>query len=129
MEASPSDCSHDCVLDKGKQMANPIVMQSVCPVDQEATCPHGRPIRIPLESQVLSLLGNVHNLPINILIDSGCTNNFVSTTLVQRLKLRTTRSPQSSTIELADGSMLQCNTRVRVWLSLFSDIEIVWILK
>ena len=77
MEASTSDCSHDCVLDKGKQMANPIVMQSVCLVDQEATCPHGRPIRIPLESQVLSLLGNVHNLPINILIDSGCTNNFV----------------------------------------------------
>ena len=87
-------------------------MQSVCPVDHAETCPHGLPFKIPRESQVLSFQGTVHNQLVNILIDSGCTNNFVSTHLVQRLKLRTTRSAHSSTIELADGSKLQCNARV-----------------
>ena len=111
LEASTSDCSHVCEV-KSKQLANPIFLLSVTLVAKFDTVQPVASSKVPLESQVLSLLGSIFGQPVNILIDSGCTNNFVSTNPVQRLKLRTVRSAQESTIKLADGSILQCNTKI-----------------
>ncbi|MCO5547079.1 hypothetical protein L7F22_000520 [Adiantum nelumboides] len=68
---------------------------------------------INLSNQVLSLLRFVGKHPLNVLVDSGCSTNFVSTTLVSKLRLSTQQSVEAFQVELADGSYIQCNKRVQ----------------
>ncbi|MCO5586070.1 hypothetical protein L7F22_040009 [Adiantum nelumboides] len=67
-------------------------------------------VSVNLSNQVLSLLGFVGKHP---LVDSGCSTNFVSTTLVSKLRLPTQQSVEAFQVELADGSYLQCNKKVQ----------------
>ncbi|MCO5611997.1 hypothetical protein L7F22_066258 [Adiantum nelumboides] len=69
-------------------------------------------VSINLLNQVLSLLGFIGKHPLNVLVDSGCSANFVSTTLVNELQLQTQQSEEAFQVELADGSFLQCNKKV-----------------
>ncbi|MCO5558206.1 hypothetical protein L7F22_011785 [Adiantum nelumboides] len=64
-------------------------------------------VPVNLSNQVLSLLGFVGKHPLNVLVDSGCSTNFVSTTLVSKLRLPTQQSVETFHVELADGSYLQ----------------------
>ncbi|MCO5564356.1 hypothetical protein L7F22_018016 [Adiantum nelumboides] len=70
-------------------------------------------VPVNLSNQVLSLLGFVGNHPLNVLVDSGCSTNFVSTTLVSKLRLPTQQSVEAFQVELSDGSNLQCNKKVQ----------------
>ncbi|MCO5583112.1 hypothetical protein L7F22_037020 [Adiantum nelumboides] len=70
-------------------------------------------VPVNLSNQVLSLLGFVGKHPLNVLVDSGCSTNFVSTTLVSKLRLPTQQSVEAFQVELADGSYLQCNKKVQ----------------
>ncbi|MCO5579453.1 hypothetical protein L7F22_033308 [Adiantum nelumboides] len=70
-------------------------------------------VPVNLSNQVLSLLGFVGNHPLNVLVDSGCSTNFVSTMLVSKLRLPTQQSVEAFQVELADGSYLQCNKKVQ----------------
>ncbi|MCO5577290.1 hypothetical protein L7F22_031117 [Adiantum nelumboides] len=70
-------------------------------------------VPVNLSNQVLSLLGFVGKHPLNVLVDSGCSTNFVSTTLVSKLRLPTQQSVKAFQVELADGSYLQCNKKVQ----------------
>ncbi|MCO5552929.1 hypothetical protein L7F22_006448 [Adiantum nelumboides] len=70
-------------------------------------------VPINLSNQVLSLLGFVGKHPLNVLVGSGCFTNFVSTTLVSKLRLSTQQSMKACQVELADGSYLQCNKKVQ----------------
>ncbi|MCO5601690.1 hypothetical protein L7F22_055813 [Adiantum nelumboides] len=66
-------------------------------------------VSINLSNQVLSLLRFVGKHPLNVLVDSGCSTNFVSTTLVSKLRLPTQQSVEAFQVEFANGSYLQCN--------------------
>ncbi|MCO5552502.1 hypothetical protein L7F22_006014 [Adiantum nelumboides] len=68
---------------------------------------------INLSNQVLSLLGFVSKHPLNVLVDSGYSTNFVSTTLANKLRLPTQQSVEAFQVELADGPYLQCNKKVQ----------------
>ncbi|MCO5568010.1 hypothetical protein L7F22_021706 [Adiantum nelumboides] len=70
-------------------------------------------VPVNLSNQVLSLLGFVGNHPLNVLVDSGCSTNFVSTMLVSKLRLPTQQSVEAFQVELANGSYLQCNKKVQ----------------
>ncbi|MCO5589267.1 hypothetical protein L7F22_043233 [Adiantum nelumboides] len=70
-------------------------------------------VRVNLSNQVLSLLGFVGKHPLNVLVDNGFSTNFVSTTLVNKLRLATQQSVEAFQVELADGSYLQCNKKVQ----------------
>ncbi|MCO5561850.1 hypothetical protein L7F22_015474 [Adiantum nelumboides] len=70
-------------------------------------------VLVNLSNQVLSLLGFVGKHPLNVLVDSGCSTNFVSTMLVSKLRLPTQQSVEAFQVELADGSYLQCNKKVQ----------------
>ncbi|MCO5601545.1 hypothetical protein L7F22_055668 [Adiantum nelumboides] len=70
-------------------------------------------VPVNLSNQVLSLLGFVGNHPLNVLVDNGCSTNFVSTMLVSKLRLPTQQSVEAFQVELADGSYLQCNEKVQ----------------
>ncbi|MCO5566284.1 hypothetical protein L7F22_019960 [Adiantum nelumboides] len=70
-------------------------------------------VPVNLSNQVLSLLGFVGKHPLNVLVDSGCSINFVSTMLVSKLRLPTQQSVEDFQVELADGSYLQCNKKVQ----------------
>ena len=62
--------------------------------------------------QVLQLLGSIHKKTVLVLIDSGCSTNFVSTALVHKMNLPTVPSPRHFDVELADGSLSHCTTLV-----------------
>ncbi|MCO5592662.1 hypothetical protein L7F22_046665 [Adiantum nelumboides] len=70
-------------------------------------------VSVNLSNQVLSLLGFVGKHPLNVLVDSGCSTNFVSTMLVSKLRLPTQQSVGAFQVELADGSYLQSNKKVQ----------------
>ncbi|MCO5587749.1 hypothetical protein L7F22_041701 [Adiantum nelumboides] len=70
-------------------------------------------VPVNLSNQVLSLLGFVGKHPLNVLVDSGCSTNFVSTTLVSKLRLSTQQSVEAFQVELIDGSYLLCNKKVQ----------------
>ncbi|MCO5614816.1 hypothetical protein L7F22_069100 [Adiantum nelumboides] len=70
-------------------------------------------VLVNISNQVLSLLGFVGKHPLNVLVDSGCSTNFVSTMLVSKLRLPTQQSVEAFRVELADGSYLQCNKTVQ----------------
>ncbi|MCO5547135.1 hypothetical protein L7F22_000577 [Adiantum nelumboides] len=70
-------------------------------------------VPVNLSNQVLSLLGFVGNHPLNVLVNSGCSTNFVSTMLVSKLRLPTQQSVEAFQVELADGSYLQCNKKIQ----------------
>ncbi|MCO5581934.1 hypothetical protein L7F22_035823 [Adiantum nelumboides] len=70
-------------------------------------------VPVNLSNHVLSLLEFVGKHPLNVLVDSGCSTNFVSTTLVSKLRLPTQQSVETFQVELADGSCLQCNKKVQ----------------
>lgn len=65
-----------------------------------------------LLTQVLSLLGSISGSPINVLIDNGCSKNFVSTRVMKELALKTVLSPEHFEVELADGFVFSCSCMV-----------------
>lgn len=78
--------------DKGKRVVNTILMIPIVRVanaevaqvvDTAVDVPPVTPPKAPLRSRVLSLLGSISGKPIDVLVDSGCSNNFVSTKLVK----------------------------------------------
>ncbi|MCO5553518.1 hypothetical protein L7F22_007040 [Adiantum nelumboides] len=74
----------------------------------------------PIQIRVLSLLGFVGKHPLNVLVDSGCSTNFVSTTLVSKLRLSIQYNMEAFQVELADGSYLQC--KKKSWLYQYDQI-------
>ncbi|MCO5547326.1 hypothetical protein L7F22_000774 [Adiantum nelumboides] len=82
-------------------------------------------VSVPVNSsnQVLSLLGFVNKHPLNVLVDSGCSTNFVSTMLVNKLRLPTQQSVEAFQVELADGSYLECNKKVQQLEFLIQDYQ------
>ncbi|MCO5550538.1 hypothetical protein L7F22_004025 [Adiantum nelumboides] len=102
----------DVLLDKGKQVVCAIrVSKVVSALMLNANTNVSVPIN--LSNQVLSLLGFVGKHPLNVLVDSGCSTNFVSTMLVSKLRLPTQQSVETFQVELADGSYMQCNKKVQ----------------
>ncbi|MCO5605183.1 hypothetical protein L7F22_059363 [Adiantum nelumboides] len=98
--------------DKGKQAVRAVrVSKVVSALMLNANTNVSVPVN--LSNQVLSLLGFVGNHPLNVLVDSGCSTNFVSTMLVSKLRLPTQQSVEAFQVELADGSYLQCNKKVQ----------------
>ncbi|MCO5568792.1 hypothetical protein L7F22_022492 [Adiantum nelumboides] len=98
--------------DKGKQAVRAVSVSKVVSVLMlNANTNVSLPVN--LSNQVLSLLGFVGNHPLNVLVDSGCSTNFVSTMLVSKLRLPTQQSVEAFQVELADGSYLQCNKKVQ----------------
>ncbi|MCO5555443.1 hypothetical protein L7F22_008988 [Adiantum nelumboides] len=98
--------------DKGKQVVRAVrVSKMVAALMLNANTNVSVPVN--LSNQVLNLLGFVGKHPLNVLVDSGCSTNFVSTTLVNKLRLPTQQSVEAFQLELADGSYLQCNKTVQ----------------
>ncbi|MCO5586832.1 hypothetical protein L7F22_040776 [Adiantum nelumboides] len=113
MESCPEteQCSTS-TPDKGKQAVRTVrVSKVVSALMLNANTNVSVPVN--LSNQVLSLLGFVGNHPLNVLVDSGCSTNFVSTMLVNKLRLPTQQSVEAFQVELADGSYLQCNKKVQ----------------
>ncbi|MCO5549366.1 hypothetical protein L7F22_002837 [Adiantum nelumboides] len=105
--------------DKGKQAIRAVRVSKVVSalmlnVNTNVSVP------INLSNQVLSLLGFIGKHPLNLLVDSGCSTNFVSTTLISKLRLPTQQSVEAFQVELADGSYLQCNKKS--WLYQYDPI-------
>ncbi|MCO5587136.1 hypothetical protein L7F22_041083 [Adiantum nelumboides] len=110
MESCPEteQCSTS-TPDKGKQAVRAVrVSKVVSALMLNANTNVSVPVN--LSNQVLSLLEFVGNHPLNVLVDSGCSTNFVSTMLVSKLRLPTQQSVEAFQVELADGSYLQCNS-------------------
>ncbi|MCO5558964.1 hypothetical protein L7F22_012555 [Adiantum nelumboides] len=98
--------------DKGKQAVRAVkVSKVVSALMLNANTNVSVPVN--LSNQVLSLLGFVGKHPLNVLVDSGCSTNFVSTMFVSKLRLPTQQSVEAFQVELADGSYLQCNKKVQ----------------
>ncbi|MCO5568532.1 hypothetical protein L7F22_022231 [Adiantum nelumboides] len=98
-------------LDKGKQAVREVrVSKVVSALMLNANT--NVSVLVNLSIQVLRLLGFVGKHPLNVLVDSGCSTNFVSTTLVSKLRLPTQQSVEAFEVELADGSYLHCNKKV-----------------
>ncbi|MCO5557364.1 hypothetical protein L7F22_010927 [Adiantum nelumboides] len=113
MESCPEteQCSTS-TPDKGKQAVRAVrVSKVVSSLMLNANTNVSVPIN--LSNQVLSLLGFVGNHPLNVLVDSGCSTNFVSTMLVSKLRLPTQQSVEAFQVELTDGSHLKCNKKVQ----------------
>ncbi|MCO5586541.1 hypothetical protein L7F22_040482 [Adiantum nelumboides] len=113
MESCPEteQCSTS-TPDKGKQVVRAVrVSKVVSALMLNANTNVSVPVN--LSNQVLTLLGFVGNHPLNVLVDSGCSTNFVSTMLVSKLRLPTQQSVEAFQVELADGSYLQCNKKVQ----------------
>ncbi|MCO5579396.1 hypothetical protein L7F22_033251 [Adiantum nelumboides] len=98
--------------DKGKQAVRAMTVSKVITALMLNVNNH---ISVPINllNQVLNLLGFVSKHPLNVLVDSGCSTNFVSTTLVSKLRLPTHQSFEAFQVELADGSFLQSNKKVQ----------------
>ncbi|MCO5615053.1 hypothetical protein L7F22_069341 [Adiantum nelumboides] len=98
--------------DKGKQAVRAVrVSKVVSALMLNANTNVSVPVN--LSNQVLSLLGFVGKHPLNVLVNSGCSTNFVSTMLVSKLRLPTQQSVEAFQVERADGSYLQCNKKVQ----------------
>ncbi|MCO5571199.1 hypothetical protein L7F22_024933 [Adiantum nelumboides] len=113
MESCPEteQCSTS-TPDKGKQAVRAVrVSKVVSALMLNANTNVSVPVN--LSNQVLSLLGFVGNHYLNVLVDSECSTNFVSTMLVSKLRLPTQQSVEAFQVELADGSYLQCNKKVQ----------------
>ncbi|MCO5578432.1 hypothetical protein L7F22_032274 [Adiantum nelumboides] len=113
MESCPEteQCSTS-TPDKGKQAVRAVrVSKVVSALILNANTNVSVPVN--LSNHVLSLLGFVGNHPLNVLVDSGCSTNFVSTMLISKLRLPTQQSVEAFQVELADGSYLQCNKKVQ----------------
>ncbi|MCO5588844.1 hypothetical protein L7F22_042804 [Adiantum nelumboides] len=113
MESCPEteQCSTS-TPDKGKQAVRAVRVSKVVSVLM-LNANTNVLVPVNLSNQVLSLLGCVGNHPLNVLVDSGCSTNFVSTMLVSKLRLPTQQSVEAFQVELADGSYLQCNKKVQ----------------
>ncbi|MCO5562578.1 hypothetical protein L7F22_016206 [Adiantum nelumboides] len=98
--------------DKGKQAVRVVRVSKVVSVLM-LNANTNVSIPVNLSNQVLSLLGSVGKHPLNVLVDSGCSTNFVSTMLVSKLRLPTQQSVEAFQVELADGLYLQCNKKVQ----------------
>lgn len=59
----------------------------------------------------IKLQGHLHGRPITILVDSGSTHDFISTSLVKQLQLKT-KPTTSINVTIADGSNVKCDTVV-----------------
>ncbi|MCO5610700.1 hypothetical protein L7F22_064941 [Adiantum nelumboides] len=105
--------------DKGKQAVRAVRVSKVVSVLMLNDNTHVS-VPINLSNQVLSLLGFVSKHPLIVLVDSGCSTNFVSTTLLSKLRLPTQQSVEAFQVELADGSYLQCNKKS--WLYQYDPI-------
>ncbi|MCO5558688.1 hypothetical protein L7F22_012274 [Adiantum nelumboides] len=113
MESCPEteECSTS-TQDKGKQAVRAVRISKVVSVLM-LNANTNVSVPVNLSNQVLSLLGFVGNHPLNVLVDSGCSTNFVSIMLVSKLRLPTQQSVEAFQVELADGSYLQCNKKVQ----------------
>ncbi|MCO5599666.1 hypothetical protein L7F22_053771 [Adiantum nelumboides] len=113
MESCPEteQCSTS-TPDKGKQAVRAVRVSKVVSVLM-LNANTNVSVPVNLSNQVLRLLGFVGNHPLNVLVDSGCSTNFVSTMLVSKLRLPTQQSVEAFQVELADGSYLQCNKKVQ----------------
>ena len=56
-------------------------------------------------AHTIKVLGFIHNNPVNILVDSGSTHNFINTTHAQKLKLETSDS-KSFDVFVANGEKI-----------------------
>ncbi|MCO5574647.1 hypothetical protein L7F22_028436 [Adiantum nelumboides] len=98
--------------DKGKQVVRAVrVSKVVSALMLNANTNISVPVN--LSNQVLSLLGFVGKHPLNVLVDSGLSTNFVSTMLVSKLRLPTQQSLEAFQVELADDSYLQYTKKVQ----------------
>ncbi|MCO5579055.1 hypothetical protein L7F22_032907 [Adiantum nelumboides] len=113
MESCPeSEQCSTSTPDKGKQAVRAVrVSKVVSALLLNANTNVSVPV--DLSNQVLKLLGFVGKHPLNVLVDNGCSTNFVSTMLVSKLRLPTQQSVEAFQMELADGSYLQCNKKVQ----------------
>lgn len=59
----------------------------------------------------MKILGQVGKQQVLILVDSGSVGTFVSSELVQRLKLPATACPES-VFKATDGGLMTCNARI-----------------
>jgi len=57
------------------------------------------------KSDLLIYEGRVGNEKIKVLVDPGATHNFVASTLVQKLQLKTVLKTNADTVRFADGSV------------------------
>jgi hypothetical protein len=61
--------------------------------------------------KTMRLQGLIQDKEILILVDSGSSSTFISTTLVQQLQLQTTPIPATK-VTIADGSLMTCDSQI-----------------
>ena len=64
-------------------------------------------------THLLCIGGEVNGIPVQFLVDSGASGNFISEHLVSEHDLRTVRSHEKMQVHLADGSMRASNRIVQ----------------
>ena len=66
-----------------------------------------RPFETFHDIELFVIKGKINNLDALILVDNGCTHNFVSDEFAKKANLRTQDAPYAYEIELADGKEAQ----------------------
>ena len=74
-----------------------------------------------LGSVLLCILGKVNGIEVTFLIDSGASECFLSTTFVEKNKLKTAKAKEKLRIQLADGTMRVSNFMVEQACVEFED--------
>ena len=81
-----------------------------------ATAESGVSSAVRIHGHVLELAGRVQNYPTRVLLDSGSTDNFISTQLVVAVGLKVQSDLEWQEITLVDGSKLKTEGRVQFTL-------------
>ena len=62
----------------------------------------------------LELAGHIGRRPVEMLVDSGSTGNYVSAQVCTACKLKTEKDPHGEELHMADGSTVKIEDRVQV---------------
>ena len=76
---------------------------------------------VPTDSVLLCILGELNGLAVTFLIDSGASECFLSTTFVEKNKIKTRKSKEKLQIQLADGTVRTSNLIVDQACVTFKD--------
>lgn len=68
---------------------------------------------VVLEKRLIKLLGKINGVTATMLVDSGASDSFVSSTCINQNGIRTTKSSADGVVVLADGTRHPCNGLVQ----------------
>ena len=76
---------------------------------------------IPADSVLLCILGALNGIEVTFLIDSGASECFLSTSFVEKNKIKTRKTKEKLNIQLADGTVRVSNLMVEQACVTFTD--------